>query len=116
MQRRAVFSLVNVAVAAVALVVLFAFPRYAGYAVYAFLGWFVVSIAVIGLARATPPVASSSAAPSMPGGRPLPAGGSQRPGGTASPPPIAFCVYCAGDLPPEARRCPACGHAVLGLT
>jgi len=116
MQRRALFSLINVAVAAAALVVLFAFPRYAGYAVYAFFGWFVVSITFVWFARGTPPVAASSGGGGGPApgatngtplhpGRPLP----------ASPPPIDFCVYCATTLPPGASRCLACGHPVLHL-
>lgn len=111
MQRRAIFSLVNLAVAAAALFVLFAYPRYAGYAVYAFFGWFIVSLTVVWFARGTPPVSASAA------GAGAAAGGAAAtvPGTSAPSPQIGFCVYCAADLPPGAGRCPACGHAAMRL-
>jgi len=116
MQRRALFSLINIAVAVGAIVVLFAFPRYAGYAIYGFLGWFVVSLSMIGFARGAPAGAgpSSGGAPSGAGSSaaPLPPAGRPAVGGAAAPPAIPFCIYCATDLPTEAARCPGCGRAV----
>jgi len=117
MQRRALFSLINLGVAAAAIVVLFAFPRYAGYAIYGFLGWFVVSLSMVWFARGAPQGAARSpvgAAPAS-GGGPAPLASAGRPAARvpATPPAIGFCIYCAADLPPDAERCPACGHAAL---
>jgi len=116
MQRRALLSLVNIAVATGALLVIFLYPRYAGYAIYAFLGWFVVSFSLVWVARGPSPTAGPTAlAPSAtPGGRPGPAPGVARVTPTRpapEPAEIGFCIYCASDLPAEATRCPACGHA-----
>jgi len=114
MQRRALFSLINLCVAAGALLVFFLFPRYAGYAIYAFLGWFLVGISTVWL------LGNPSAEPSR-GPTPAPAGaGGAGPaaaplrsstGGAGTSAEVGFCIYCAADLPPGASRCPACGHA-----
>jgi len=122
MQRRVLYSLINIGVAIAAIVVLFAFPRYAGYAVYGFLGWFAVSLVAVWFARGAPhaavpagpttpaPGPAPSAAPAT--SRPLPsAARSAPPTAGAAAPAIGFCVYCGQNLPPEARRCPVCGRA-----
>jgi hypothetical protein len=119
MQRRALFSLINIAVAAAAIVVLFAFPKYAGYAVYGFLAWFVVSLSVVWIARGTPSASARTSGGPAVGtvGAPLPSGSPSVParpigGSTAAPATISFCIYCAADLPPGTDRCPSCGRAV----
>jgi hypothetical protein len=115
-QRRAFFSLVNICVAAAAIVVLFAFPQYASYAIYGFLGWFVVSLSMVWFARGSPQTATPSpgaplSSPGVPSA-PLPSTGRIPARAPTAPAPIAFCIYCALDLPPGADRCPSCGHAV----
>jgi hypothetical protein len=112
---RTIFSLVNLAVLAAALGVWFLWPRYADYALYAFLGWIVVGFTLVfvpwgsasasSTARGSGAVQGSPEAPTAPGAGP----------NAAVSPPIGFCIYCGYDLPPEARRCLACGHAVLPL-
>ncbi len=112
---RTIFSLVNLSVLASALGVWFLWPRYADYALYAFLGW-----TVIGFTLVFVPWGSASAAPTARGasgasapGDPTPLAGA---GAVAAPPqPIGFCIYCGTDLPAEARRCLSCGHAVAAL-
>ena len=116
MQRRALLSLVNIAVATGALLVIFLYPRFAGYAIYAFLGWFVVSFSLVWVARGPSPTAG----PTAPGPTAAPGGRPGRPLATAAAPApprrapepaeIGFCIYCAADLPPQADRCAACGH------
>jgi hypothetical protein len=121
MQRRAVLSLINIGVAAVALLVFFLFPRYATYAIYAFLGWFLVSLVTVWVARGASPMpgpptpgavaaaAGAPAAATAPARRTAPAA-------PTAPAPIGFCIYCATDLPPGADRCPACGHTGARLS
>ena len=113
MQRRTLLSLVNLGVAAVAVAIVFVLPQYATLAVYAFLGWFVVSLAVVWGSRGSRPVGAPAALSSSPSpAGPLAASGPP----TAGPAgPISFCAYCAADLPAGATRCPACRHAVLAL-
>jgi len=105
MVRRSVLSLVNVAVASAALIVWFRYPQYAMYAIYALLGWFFVSFSLVWVLGTNPGGAPAG---------PLPSGAPGTGGrGTGSRPFRAgFCIYCAADLPPEATRCPACGHPV----
>jgi hypothetical protein len=114
MQRRTLFSIVNLGVAAGVLLVFFLFPRYAGYAVYAFLAWFLVGLSMIWLARGSAPVAGPGplvATPAAAGGALPSAAPVRKDGGTPSPPPeVGFCIFCATDLAPDADRCPACGH------
>ncbi|HYA11159.1 MAG TPA: hypothetical protein VEH10_05780 [Thermoplasmata archaeon] len=114
MRRRALFSLINLGVAAAAIVVLFVFPRYAGYAIYGFLGWFVVSLSTVWFARGTPQAAGPSPPAAAPAGGAAPLASTARPatGRPAAPPAIGFCIYCASDLAPDAVQCPSCGHAV----
>ncbi len=124
MQRRALLSLVNLAVAAGALLVFFLYPRYAGYALYVFLGWFVVSLATTwatrGSAPAVGPRAVAAAAPASPTTPPprtgAPLAGAAAGGASTIPSGVGFCIYCAADLPADTDRCPACGHAGARLT
>ena len=122
MQRRVLYSLINIGVAVAAIVVLFAFPRYSGYAVYGFLGWFAVSLVAVWFARGAPHAAAPAApSPSAPGpsasaapvaSRPLPSAARGPAPATGTPAPaIDFCVFCGQNLTPEARRCPVCGRA-----
>jgi hypothetical protein len=122
MQRRALLSLVNIAVAVGALLVIFLFPRFAGYAIYAFLGWFVVSFSLVWVARGSSPTVGPAVPrpTTTPSGRPgSPSAGAVRPsppGRAPEPPAVGFCIYCATDLPPETDQCPACGHARARLS
>ncbi len=113
MQRRTLLWLVNLAVAAAAVTIVFVFPQYSTIAVYAFLAWFVVSLGLawssLGRRAAGPPAVTPPGSPAGSSGAPLPKAAI---GPTA---PIAFCAYCAADLPPGASRCPACRHPVLSL-
>jgi len=112
MQRRLVFSLVNIGMAVAVLTVLFLFPRYAGYAVYAFFGWFLVSLSVVWFAGA-PARAPTSAGPAAGAASAGPVAPVARPGVAPTPPArIDFCIYCAADLPAGTPRCRSCGHNV----
>jgi hypothetical protein len=112
---RTIFSLVNLGVLGAALGVWFLWPRYADYALYAFLGWTVIGFTLVfvpwGSASGTP-AARGPAGAQVATDHPLPPGSAPA---AAAQPPIGFCVFCGTDLPPEARRCLACGHAVLAL-
>ncbi len=107
---RTIFSLTNLAMLGAAVGFWIFLPQYAAYAVYAFLGWTVVGFALLFTPWAnraptsSPPGPTSAASGPGPdaGSRPLPSG--------AATPSIDFCVFCAADLPPEATRCPSCGH------
>ncbi len=124
MQRGALLSVVNVAVAAGALVIWFRYPRYAYYAIYALFAWFLVSFSLTWAFRGNPgPVGpAASAAGGGPSG--VGAHSSNGPPAPAGPPiassedgtTVPFCIYCATDLPPDVGRCPACGHLVLALS
>jgi hypothetical protein len=120
-QRRTVFSIVNVAVAAAAIYVWYRYPQDVMYAIYALFGWFVVSFSLLwvvgGSARTHPAAPTASTASSggapVPGARSAPlrsAPADAAPSGPSAP--LGFCIYCAADLPADAHRCAACGHAV----
>ena len=115
MQRRVLLSLVNIGVAAGALFVIFGYPRYANYAIYVFLAWFVVSFALVWAARGSAPVGRTAPGIAVATPSAGPSGtGVVRGAGAASPaapPAVGFCIYCGTDLPEGADRCPACGHA-----
>jgi len=118
MERRTVFALVNFTVVAAVLVVIFLVPSLSAYAIYLFLGWFVVGLAMVGLSRGDAPVAGPAApSPSAAGGAPLPSSGG-RPASAprSAPAEVPFCIYCAADLPAGADRCPTCGHAKARLS
>ena len=107
MQRRVVLSLLYLGVTAAALAILFLLPQYATYALYGFLAWFIVSLALVWGARGASTAPGSRTGGGAGGGSPLASSGSAS--------PIPFCAYCAADLPAGASRCPACGHPVLTL-
>jgi hypothetical protein len=115
MQRRALLSMVNIGVAGGALFVIFAYPRFATYAIYVFLAWFVVSFSLVWVARGTTPAGRPTAGLAVPTPSGAAAGGLPvRSTGPAPPTPadsVGFCIYCATDLPDGVDRCPACGHA-----
>ncbi len=115
MQRRALLSIVNIGVAAGALFVIFAYPRYAAYAIYVFLAWFVVSFVLVWAARGPAPAARPATAAGAPPstGAASGTGVGRSPGGpsVAVPSRVTFCIYCAAELPDGVDRCPACGHA-----
>ncbi len=109
MRGRLLLSLINLAVAATALLVWFTLPQYAEYALWVFLAWIVVGFSTIWLRWGTP-TAAGAAGPSAPGA----GGAAARP--AAGSPGVGFCIYCGADLPTGATRCPTCGHADARLT
>jgi len=119
MNRRALLSVINISVAATTLAVWFLLPRYAEYALYAFFGWFVISLSTIWIARGSPrgplPSSGGAASPAAAGAAAPGAVGRPLAGGQPAPAEIGFCIYCAADLPPGAPQCPGCGHAVARL-
>ena len=133
---RTLLSIVNLGVIAVAVTIAFVFTQYAGLAVYALLGWMLVTFVMMYSAWGNRPVSASSGgtrasgtapapgnpfAPASPPPAPRPgtaaspAGPARGPAGPAPTPPIDFCVYCAASLPAGVPRCPSCGHAVVPL-
>lgn len=111
MHLRAILTIVNFAVVAVALAIFFLVPSLATVAVYAVLVWMFASLLVFylpwgnrQLRPAGPPSTTGSASSTWPSGNaPSPALPSSG---------IGFCIYCGTHLPPGANACPACGHAV----
>ena len=104
MRGRLLLSIANLAVAAGALIVWFAFPQYGEYALWAFLAWIVVGFSTVWLRWGAPSPAGAA-------GPPAAAAAGATAGRVAGPPAISFCIYCAAELPVGASRCPACGHA-----
>jgi hypothetical protein len=113
--RRALLSLANVAVAGVALVAWLRYPQYAYFALYLLFGWFVVSFTLSWTVRGAPAASGPAPAPAL---GPQAVGTSLRPGPVMARevPAISFCIYCATDLPPGAGHCPACGRLVVSLS
>ncbi len=115
---RTLLTLVNLVAIAVAIVVLLAFPSYAGPAFYLLLGWMFGSMILVygpwgnrqvGASRPSAPLPSATpAASATPGTSPTPAP-------TPAPAEIPFCIYCAAPLPSGATFCPACGHRATHL-
>ncbi len=115
MQLRTLFSLLNLAAIAAALLVWFALPQYANDALYGLLIWMFVGFGVMysPLGRRTvggssPPAGTAPTAPSFPSS---PSGS---PPATSSS-TLGFCVFCAAPIAPGTTRCPACGHAIPTL-
>lgn len=110
MHLRAVLTIVNFVVVAVALAIFFLAPAYATIAVYAVLVWMFSSLVIFYL-----PVGSRQGRPTGP---PSAAGSatSASSGSTSAPPlpssGIGFCIYCGTHLAPGASVCPACGRTV----
>lgn len=110
MHVRAILTLVNFVVVAIALAIFFLDPAIASIAVYAVLIWMFASLMIFYL-----PWGNRQLHPSGPPVAPGvgPAGS----GGPSSAPPlptsgIGFCIYCGTNLAPGAPACPACGRAV----
>ncbi|HLN51377.1 MAG: hypothetical protein ACLQD9_00205 [Thermoplasmata archaeon] len=112
MLARTLFSLLNLAAMAVALLAWFVLPQYAVYVLYGFVAWMVVGFVLLGSSwgsRAVGSGARGTVAPGAPEGGPLASGAAPTAGPASAP---GFCIYCAADLPVGAERCPACNHAV----
>jgi hypothetical protein len=108
-------SFANVGVLAAVLVVWFAHPAFAEYALYGCLGWFLLAFVLMYSSWGSRPAGTrprplAGAAGAAPSGVPGPSG-SPAGGALASAPPLDFCIYCATSLPVGADRCPSCGHA-----
>ncbi|MCI4373192.1 MAG: hypothetical protein L3K02_06070 [Thermoplasmata archaeon] len=103
---RTLLTMVNLATIAVAIVVLFTFPQYAGVAFYILLGWMVGSLVLVygpwANRQVLRPRSSGAPGTSPPAAR-------ARTGPLASE--LGFCIYCAAPLAPGVATCPACGHA-----
>jgi hypothetical protein len=103
---RTLLTMVNLLTIAVAIGVLFAFPKYAGVAFYVLLGWFIGSLILVYGPWANRPIGRKrSAGPATPVVRPVGAGSGPLPSD------LGFCIYCAAPLAPGTPTCPACGHA-----
>ncbi len=102
---RTLLTFVNLATIAVAIVVLFEFPQYAGPAFYLLLGWMVGSLVLVYGPWANRTVFGTPPSRTLPSSSALP-----RPG--PLPTNLGFCIYCAAPLAPGVSACPACGHAV----
>jgi hypothetical protein len=115
MQRRTLFALVNLAVMVGAFAVIFLVPSLSTYAFYLILGWFVVGLSTVWIARGSTPAPGPATAAATSGAAGAatasvgPARLAARAG--AAPPPVSFCIYCAADLPNGTDQCAACGHA-----
>jgi hypothetical protein len=102
---RTLLTMVNLVTIAVAIGVLFAFPKYAGVAFYVLLGWFIGSLVLVYGPWANRPVGRRRTT------APAPAFPSPRTGPGPLPSDLGFCIYCAAPLAPGTPTCPACGHA-----
>jgi hypothetical protein len=100
MSRRGLFSIVNTALLGAAVVVMFLFPQYAGYALYAIIGWIAAGLTLTwsGWANGPPP----NPAASLASGTPLASGGAA--------PTIDFCVFCGRRFAAGERVCVDCRH------
>ncbi len=117
MQRRILFSIVNIVVLLGLFALFFVLPSYAGILFYLILAWFVASFLLMRSAfmggRVSRPM------PAAPGGSAPPSGGAGAPLPSASPPgapgvdasEIGFCPYCGTHVPPGTLVCPACGKS-----
>lgn len=110
MHLRAILTIVNFAVVAIALAIFFLLPSLATIAVYAVLIWMFSSLFIFYHpfgSRASRPIG-----PSVGTGA-----GATATGGASSGPPlpssgIGFCIYCGTHLAVGTTTCPACGRAV----
>jgi hypothetical protein len=101
---RTLLTTINLATIAVAIIVLYEVPKYAGVAFYVLLAWMIGSLVLIYGPWANRPIGRRNASgPSAP----LP--GSAPP--SRLPSDLGFCIYCAAPLAPGAPTCAACGHA-----
>ncbi len=110
MHLRAVLTIVNFAVVAVALAIFFLVPSLATIAVYAVLIWMFSSLVIFytpfghrQIRPTAPPLGPASGSGPSSGasaGAPLPSSG------------IGFCIYCGTHLAAGATVCPTCGRTV----
>ncbi len=109
MSRRGLFSLLNVALLAASLAVMFLFPQYAAFALYAMVGWIAAGLTLSWsgwTARGPPtPVANAAEPPAS-----VPLSGPGSPSASSPLPAIDFCIYCGTRFAPGERTCGACGH------
>lgn len=108
MSRRAWFSLVNAGLLGASLLVMFLFPQYAAYALYAIVGWIAAGLT---LTWSGWTAGGTSSSPTGTPGPTLSAG----PGGAVLPqatpaPPIDFCIFCGRRFEPGTVTCPECRH------
>ena len=113
MQRRTLFALVNLAVRVGAFAVIFLVPSLSTYAFYLILGWFVVGLSTVWIARGSTPAPGPATATSGAAGAATASAGPARlaTGARDAPPSVSFCIYCAADLPNGTDQCVACGHS-----
>ena len=104
MSRRGVFSIVNTVLLGLAVAVMFAFPQYAGYALYAILGWIAAGLTLTWTGWATGPTPAPTA----------PAGAGGLPSAAPTTSRIDFCVFCGRRFLPGERVCVDCRHPLPG--
>jgi hypothetical protein len=102
---RTLLTCINLTTIAVAILVLYEFPQYAGVAFYVVLGWMIGSLVLLygpwanrQVGRRTPPPSSFPSSGTPARARPLPSD-------------LGFCIYCAAPLAPGSSTCAACGHS-----
>jgi hypothetical protein len=101
---RTLLTMINLATIAVAIIVLYELPKYAGVAFYVLLAWMIGSLVLIYGPWANRPIGRRSVGGSPSGSTPLSTTG-------RLPSDLGFCIYCAAPLAPGAPTCAACGHA-----
>ncbi|MCI4342691.1 MAG: hypothetical protein L3J92_01040 [Thermoplasmata archaeon] len=100
---RTLLTMINLATIAVAIIVLYELPKYAGVAFYVLLAWMIGSLVLIYGPWANRPIGRRNTAGPASVSRPLP-------GPHRLPSDLGFCIYCAAPLAPGAPTCAACGH------
>jgi hypothetical protein len=101
---RTLLTMINLATIAVAIVVLYEFPKYAGAAFYVLLAWMIGSLVLIYGPWANRPIGRRAA------GAPAPTTALRSSAGRP-PADLGFCIYCAAPLAVGASTCAACGHS-----
>lgn len=99
MVRRRLLSLLNTALLGAVLLVMFLFPQYAAFALYAIVGWIAAGLTLTWSGWGTSGAPSAAA----PGSSPVALAGG------AAPAPIDFCVYCGSYFASGERSCSKCG-------
>ena len=108
MSRRAIFSLVNAALLGAALAVMFLYPAYGVYALYAIVGWVAAGLALTWSGWTSRPTSAPSSASVAPGQSAALPSSSLAPRG--APPSIDFCVFCGRHFRVGEPVCVECGH------
>jgi hypothetical protein len=109
MQLRTLLTFVNFGMIGLAVVVLLAYPQWAGDAFYLLLGWMFGSFVLIYSPWGARPVGGSTATPSISVSPDAPLSASS---GHEHASSIGFCMYCAAPLEPGTARCPSCGRSL----